>query len=177
MYSQLNDIQSTMRSISASLNNDMQIKMLTGQSLVSMTGQRLLETDETTMPGTSSPIACQEQIAYDDTRISKRIPHSNRQLKKRAKTTRRISINLAWITGKVWQMAISQAEAGWDLRMRSWYLRSAGSEIFRHCRSGDVDAIRKLLSTGQASTYDYYDGRETDDPFVCANAFKQLCMC
>jgi hypothetical protein len=80
---------------------------------------------------------------------------------KRRERKYQYSINLAWLTGKVWKIAAARAENGWDFGMRSWSLRSIDSPIFLACDEGDLSTVRKLLQSGQASIYDFvFDGSE-----------------
>ena len=63
-------------------------------------------------------------------------------------------LNLAWFTGKLWDIAAVQAENGWKIQTRTWNLVSPNSDIFSACREGDLRTVQKLLKSGAASIYD-----------------------
>lgn len=59
-----------------------------------------------------------------------------------------------WLTGKLWRFAADHAETGWDWSLHTLRMVPPDSLIFRACRSGDVELVRHLLSSGEASVHD-----------------------
>jgi len=61
---------------------------------------------------------------------------------------------LAWLTGRTWQIAVSQSQASWTLQIHPINYRSQDSVVFRYVQKGDVAAVRALLSAGELSVWD-----------------------
>ena len=66
----------------------------------------------------------------------------------------------AWLTGRIWDVAVLRSQSGWTLDIRTWNLVPSDSPILYSCYRGNIDEVRKLLSAGQASLFDTdCDGR------------------
>jgi len=68
---------------------------------------------------------------------------------------------LAWLSGRTWQIAVSQSQASWTLQVHPMNYRPGDSPVFRYVQEGDVAAVRALLSAGELSVWDL----STDEEF------------
>lgn len=59
-----------------------------------------------------------------------------------------------WFTNRIWDIALGQAQGGWDIRLRTWNVRPHHSKIFRLCEAGDLEGVQKLMAAGEASVWD-----------------------
>lgn len=66
---------------------------------------------------------------------------------------KRISF-LSRLTGYMWDLALRRSCSGWGLNLDMWNVRPFESAIFRHCRLGDVESVKDLISLGKASALD-----------------------
>lgn len=62
---------------------------------------------------------------------------------------------LAWLSGRTWQIAVSQSQASWTLQVHPINYRPDDSLVFRYVQKGDVAAVRALLSAGELSVWDF----------------------
>ena len=89
----------------------------------------------------------------DDTSITS---HTSRALVS-WKSTKRSSartLRLAlprWLSHHVWEFAAQEVDGAWNFRVRPVNVRPFGTFAFDVVRSGDVEAVRKLLTSGELS--------------------------
>jgi hypothetical protein len=60
-----------------------------------------------------------------------------------------------WLSNYIWEFAVHELDGGWNFRVRSVNVRPNGSFVFDVVRSGNVDAVRKLLTSGELSVSDH----------------------
>jgi hypothetical protein len=60
----------------------------------------------------------------------------------------------ALFSSRVWEIARIDAEQGWDLQFRTYNVRSLDSLIFRCCGQGDLEGVKRLIRSGEASLLD-----------------------
>ena len=83
-----------------------------------------------------------------------------RRKSKVAHTTYRIKLP-QWLSNRVWEINIAQRQNGWDHKLRTYNVVSGDSPLFIACRRGDVEAVRQLFSSGQASPFDIDEHGQT----------------
>jgi hypothetical protein len=66
-----------------------------------------------------------------------------------------------WLCGKVWELYTAQSQTEWAFRLRTYNVIPHDSPIFRHARSGDVDALKDILQRRRGSVFDRNDEGET----------------
>lgn len=91
--------------------------------------------------------------------ISPAIPSASKQMSLRTKTKRQSSrtFRLAlprWLTSCVWEFAVQECQGNWDFQLHPVYVRQYGSFAFDVVRSGNVEAVKKILATGELSVSD-----------------------
>jgi hypothetical protein len=57
-------------------------------------------------------------------------------------------------SSRVWEIARIDAEQGWDLQFRTYNVRPLDSLIFRCCKNGDLEGVKRLIRSGEASLLD-----------------------
>ncbi|KAF2165674.1 hypothetical protein M409DRAFT_23964 [Zasmidium cellare ATCC 36951] len=59
-----------------------------------------------------------------------------------------------WICSKIWSVSLTQAQSGWNLKLRIFTPRPAMSEVFFRCMTGDIRAVQQMIADGEASLSD-----------------------
>ncbi|KAL9095830.1 MAG: hypothetical protein Q9165_001827 [Trypethelium subeluteriae] len=81
-------------------------------------------------------------------------PLPARQAKRKTRR-KKIRIDLPrWLSNRVWEFAISESQSSWGATLYTYNLVPRDSPIFRCCRSGDIDAMKRLIRSGEASLLD-----------------------
>ena len=60
----------------------------------------------------------------------------------------------ALFSSRVWEIARVTAEQGFDLKYRTYNMRPLDSPIFRCCKIGDLEGVKRLIKDGKASLLD-----------------------
>jgi hypothetical protein len=60
----------------------------------------------------------------------------------------------ALFSSRVWEIARIDAEQGWDLQFRTYSVRPVDSLIFKYCRIGNLERVKRLILNGEASLLD-----------------------
>jgi hypothetical protein len=60
-----------------------------------------------------------------------------------------------WFLNCVWELGIHQADGVWTAQIWPINVRPGSALVFDYVRSGDVEAVRELLQSGQLSMRDY----------------------
>jgi hypothetical protein len=63
-----------------------------------------------------------------------------------------------WLSRYVWEFAAHEVDGAWNFSVRPVNIRPHGTFVFDVVRSGNVEAVRKLLSSGELSVSDHEDG-------------------
>lgn len=64
----------------------------------------------------------------------------------------------SWLSHTVWEFAAHELDGAWNFSVRPVNIRPYGTFVFDVVRSGDVGAVRKLLTSGGLSISDQEDG-------------------
>lgn len=59
-----------------------------------------------------------------------------------------------WYVRRIWDVTVTRACAGWDIKIRSYHVRPADASIFTYAALGDLASCRKLIERGLASPFD-----------------------
>ncbi|KAM0715765.1 hypothetical protein Q7P37_008279 [Cladosporium fusiforme] len=59
-----------------------------------------------------------------------------------------------WFSARVWDIARVDAQQGWDLRFRTYNVRSSDAEIFQYCQNGSLEQVQRMIRSGKASLSD-----------------------
>lgn len=69
--------------------------------------------------------------------------------------SRRFRVSLPrWLVGRIWELGLHQCDNVWTVQLASINVRPARTYVFDFVRAGDVEAVRKLLNSGQLSVQD-----------------------
>jgi hypothetical protein len=60
-----------------------------------------------------------------------------------------------WLVNCVWELGVHQADGVWAAQIWAVNLRPESALVFDYVRSGDVEAVRELLQSGQLSMRDH----------------------
>lgn len=60
-----------------------------------------------------------------------------------------------WLVNRVWEFGLREAEGGWTAQLHPIMMRPYNTYVFDFVYSGDVDTVRRLLSSGQLSVRDH----------------------
>ncbi|KIW97503.1 uncharacterized protein Z519_01087 [Cladophialophora bantiana CBS 173.52] len=64
-----------------------------------------------------------------------------------------------WLTARVFDFAVTQAQWGWSIHLQTFHNVPHDSPIFHYCRNGSLEGIRRLIESGKATPLDaIYDG-------------------
>jgi hypothetical protein len=66
----------------------------------------------------------------------------------------RVSLPL-WLVNRVWEFGLREADGGWTAQLYPIMVRPRDTYVFDFVYSGDVDAVRRLLRSGQLSVRDH----------------------
>ncbi|KAH0848295.1 hypothetical protein FOPE_02203 [Fonsecaea pedrosoi] len=71
----------------------------------------------------------------------------------------------SFLKARIFDIAISQAQCGWSIYLRTFNHVPDTSLIFRYCRSGNLEGVRRLIESGKATLLDatYGSGFTGDD--------------
>ncbi|OAL36124.1 hypothetical protein AYO20_04538 [Fonsecaea nubica] len=58
------------------------------------------------------------------------------------------------LTARIFHFAVSQAQFGWSIHLRTFNHVSYNSLIFRYCRRGNLEGVRRLIERGEATPLD-----------------------
>lgn len=92
------------------------------------------------------------------------IPHNGRGLAQRDRTQRssarifRFALP-RWLSHHVWEFAAHDLDGAWNFRVRPVNVRPSGAFVFEVVRSGNVEAVKKLLMSGELSVSDHEHDR------------------
>jgi hypothetical protein len=59
-----------------------------------------------------------------------------------------------WLSTYVWEFATHELDGAWNFHVRPVNVRAPGTFVFDVVRSGNVEAVRKLLASGELSASD-----------------------
>jgi hypothetical protein len=63
-----------------------------------------------------------------------------------------------WFTETVWELGVNTCEGGWNFQLRQINIRPYTTRAFDAVRSGNLEDVRRLLTSGELSLSDYeYD--------------------
>lgn len=62
-----------------------------------------------------------------------------------------------WLSHYVWEFAAHKLDSAWNFSVRPVNIRPYGTFVFDVVRSGNVEAVRKLLASGELSVSDHED--------------------
>ena len=100
-----------------------------------------------------SPSIMEEEISMEDAAF----PPPRRKSRMQLMKSRTIRLNWpTWLLSQAWELNVRQATNGWDFSMRSYRIVPADADIFLAIDGGDLDKVRQLLSSGEASKWDRY---------------------
>jgi hypothetical protein len=108
-----------------------------------------IETTRSSGSDTSShgdPVACHTRRELAPRRRTKRLPPR----------TFRLALP-RWLSHNIWEFAAHELDGAWNFRVRPVNIRPYGTFAFDVVRSGNVGAVRKLLSSGELSVSDHED--------------------
>jgi len=91
--------------------------------------------------------------ALTHNRIQDRQKHSNRRL-----TLKHRLALPRWFTNTVWEFAAYSCEGGYIFQLHPVNIREKGAFVFEVVRSGNTEAVRALLASGELSSSDYECG-------------------
>jgi hypothetical protein len=78
-----------------------------------------------------------------------------------------------WFTDTVWELAAYKCEGCCILQLRPANIREEGAFVFEVVRSGNIEAVRALLASGELSSSDYehdpYRRRNNSLTMVCTS--------
>lgn len=60
-----------------------------------------------------------------------------------------------WLAHRVWEFALRELDGTWNLSVRPINVRRWGTFAFDVVRSGNVEAVKRLLTSGELSVSDY----------------------
>ena len=60
----------------------------------------------------------------------------------------------AWLSSRVWDVALVGAQSGWNIQIRTYHLVPHDSPIFKYCEAGYLPGVRRLIESGKASPLD-----------------------
>ena len=60
-----------------------------------------------------------------------------------------------WLSHHVWEFAAHELDGAWNFRVRPVNVRPRGTFAFEVVRSGNVEAVKKLLTSGELSVSDH----------------------
>jgi hypothetical protein len=63
-----------------------------------------------------------------------------------------------WLSHYVWEFAAHELDGAWNFSVRPVNIRPYGTFVFDVVRSGNVEAVRKLLTSGELCVSDHEDG-------------------
>ena len=66
-----------------------------------------------------------------------------------------------WLTGHIWNLALTRSEGSWTCSIQTWNVIPGDSPIFQFCADGNLDGVQRLTLGGQASFMDCNDLGET----------------
>lgn len=61
---------------------------------------------------------------------------------------------MGWLSGRTWEIAVSQSQASWILQVQPINFRAPDTIAFRYVREGNITAVDKLLRAGELSIWD-----------------------
>ena len=107
-----------------------------------------------TMPCSPAGFVIDPEAAEEDIREVRSVRRYARTNKQRQTfASLRVSF-AAWLTGRVWDIAVVRSQNGLTFNVQQWNVIPRDSIVFEHCSYGDVYAIRDMLVTGKASVFD-----------------------
>lgn len=59
-----------------------------------------------------------------------------------------------WLSQHAWEFVVNELDGAWNFSVRPVNIRPYGTFVFDVVRSGNVGAVRKLLTSGQLSVSD-----------------------
>jgi hypothetical protein len=62
-----------------------------------------------------------------------------------------------WFVNCVWELGLHEADGVWTTQIWSVNVRPSTAVVFEYVQSGDVEAVRELLQSGQLSIRDHMD--------------------
>lgn len=81
-----------------------------------------------------------------------------------------------WLAHRVWEFAVHDMDGAWNFRVRPINIRPYGTFAFDILRSGNVEAVRKLLASGELSVSDHendlFESRHKSLLFVSPTWFE-----
>jgi len=77
----------------------------------------------------------------------------------------------AWMTHKIWQLALDKSISGWQFTMRTYGVVSRDDPIIKACQIGDTVAMQRLFDTGAASPFD-----QTSEGFELVSVSQRLVL-
>lgn len=60
---------------------------------------------------------------------------------------------LAWLIGKAWHIQFEGSSNNWGLRFQTYDVLPDDHQIFQYCRQGDLDGVKHMFMSGQASPF------------------------
>ncbi|TGJ79237.1 hypothetical protein E0Z10_g9523 [Xylaria hypoxylon] len=60
-----------------------------------------------------------------------------------------------WFVSRVWDIQVSRAVMGWDLKLNTYCVRPDSALVFDYARNGDIAGLMQLVDLGEASLQDH----------------------
>jgi hypothetical protein len=61
---------------------------------------------------------------------------------------------MGWLAGRTWEIALSQSQGSWGLKLNPINYRAPETLAFRYVREGNITAVDRLLRAGELSIWD-----------------------
>ncbi|WPH00625.1 Hypothetical protein R9X50_00345500 [Acrodontium crateriforme] len=85
-----------------------------------------------------------------------------------------------WLSSCVWDIAVLQADSGWTAYLQTYNIIPSHSDIFWHCGLGDIQAVDRLIRSGEGTFLDCrtaYGSEKVQTLLQCAAEQGQIEMC
>lgn len=58
---------------------------------------------------------------------------------------------------RIWEFSVTSSQSLWSIHLHTYNIVPYNSLIFRYCSLGDVAAMQRLITSGEASLLDTYE--------------------
>lgn len=82
-----------------------------------------------------------------------------------------------WLARRVWEFAVHESNGAWNFRVRPINIRPYGTFVFDIVRSGNVEAVKKLLTSGELSVSDREDSYNKHNSLLCVSTMSFGIQC
>lgn len=111
--------------------------------------------------------------------VLKRFRDSTDQRRARGRGHRYSARLRPWYVRRIWDIAVTRAYTGWDIKIRSYMIRPASANIFTYDALGESASCRKLIERGLASPFDvaFIDGEVSPTHLLCVSLYIRRLLC